>query len=380
MDRQTQQSLFNEIKGYIASGSTKLADSEMPHPAAVYYDPEHLAREKRMLARYPLVVGHSDQLKNAGDYIAHDLTGMPIVVARQKDGSLKAFVNVCSHRGARVCDQPHGNASQFTCPYHAWSFRTDGTLKGVPRSAFPGLDKEKASLTPLAVEERLGLIWVQTDAADGFDISQHLGTLESEIDGLDIDDCVLHRAEVFEADINWKCVLDGFLEIYHFSALHGGSIGPYFYGTHSPFDSFGENGRLLGVRKSFDTIADKPFDDVEFLPNVAVNYLLFPNTVLVWQGDHFECWTSFPGKEPGKCRVLVQMIIPKAIYGEETMSRWRRNWQIMIDTVIDEDWAISQDVQSALPHIAHNQITFGANEPGLQHFHGKLDQVLRGLN
>ena len=380
MDRQTQKRLFEEIRGYMATGSTKLADGEMPYPSKAYHDPEHLAREKRLLHKFPLIVDHADELKNAGDFIAHDLLGLPIIVSRQKDGSLSAFRNVCSHRGAPVCDQRRGNASQFICPYHAWSFKTDGTLKGFPRSAFPGLDKEAGSLPQLQVAERLGLIWVKVDDDTGVDIEQHLGTIHDEIEGLGIQNCILHRSEVFEANINWKSVLDGFLEIYHFAALHAGSIGPYFYGTHSPFDGFGLNGRLLGVRKSFDTIADKPFEEVDFLPNVAVNYQIFPNTIIVWQGDHFETWTSFPGSDPGKCRVLVQMAVPRESYTEETIPRWKRNWQIMTDTVIGEDWAISEEVQQALPFIANGQVFFGANEPGLQHLHGNLADTLRAIN
>lgn len=380
MDRQTQGQIFAEICGYLANGSTKLAKGEMAHPAETYYDPEHLARERRLLTLSPLVVGHADELKNPGDYIAHDLPGLPFLVVRQNDGTLKAFRNVCSHRGARICDQRRGNASQFICPYHAWSYRTDGSLKGYPRSAFPGLDRDEASLPQLQVAEQLGLIWLQQDTDTPIDLDRHLGSLLAEIEGLGIRDCVLHRSEVLEANINWKSVLDGFLEIYHFASLHAGSIGPYFYGTHSPFDEFGHNGRLVGVRKSFDGIADKPFEDIELLPHVAVNYHVFPNTIIVWQGDHFEIWTSFPGAIPGKCRVLVQMAIPRESYTEETIPRWRRNWQIMTDTVIGEDWAISESVQQALPHIAKDRVVFGANEPGLQHLHGRLADALRASN
>lgn len=380
MDRPTQQKLFEEIKGYIASGSTMLAAAELPHPARVYYDPDHHARERRLLARYPQVVGHSDELREPGDFIAHDLLGEPIVVARQKDGSLAAFSNVCSHRGARVCDQAKGHASQFMCPYHAWTYGLDGSLRGVPRSGFPNLDKAAASLPPLNVEERYGLVWVVADRAGSVDIARQLDTLDAELTSYGISDCVLHHSEVLEANINWKCVLDGFLEIYHFATLHAGSIAPYFYGTHSPYDEFGLNGRLVGVRRAFDAIVDKPFEEVDFLSAVAVNYLIFPNTFIIWQGDHFETWTSFPGDRPDKCWVLVQMMIPRAIYTETTVPRWKRNWQIMIDTVVQEDWAMSQNVQGALPHIAKETIYLGANEPGLQHFHANMLKMLETVN
>lgn len=380
MDRQTQQKLFKEIKSYIASGTTKLAAAELAHPARVYYDSDHHARERKVLARYPQVAGHRDDLPEAGDYITHDLLGEPIIIARQKDGSLAAFSNVCSHRGARVCDQAKGQASQFMCPYHAWTYGLDGSLRGIPRSGFPNLDKAAASLPRLQVEERHGLIWVLADRDGSTDIARQLDKLDAELASYGMADCVLHHSEVLEADINWKCVLDGFLEIYHFASLHAGSIAPYFYGTHSPYDEFGLNGRLVGVRKAFDAIMDKPFEKVDFLSAVAVNYLIFPNTFIIWQGDHFETWTAFPGERPDKCRVLIQMMIPRAIYTETSIPRWKRNWQIMIDTVVKEDWAMSRDVQSALPHIAGGTIYLGANEPGLQHFHANMLKKVGTVN
>jgi len=380
MDRETQEKLFEEIKGYVAQGTTKLVESEMEYPAGAYYDPGHLAREKRLMARFPQIVGHSDDLANPGDFIANNVVGVPFIVVRQKDGGLKAFHNVCSHRGASVCDKAKGNTGQFFCRFHAWTYNLDGSLKFAPSAGFPTLDKENARLTELCVDERHGLIWLQLDEIDGIDISAHLDALDKEIGGLGIGDCVLHRSEVLDADINWKSVLDGFLEVYHFATLHADSIGPYFYGNLAPFDQFGLNGRLVGVRKAFDDIADKPFDEAKFLPAVAVNYHVFPNTIIVWQGDHFEIWTSFPGDVPGKCKVLVQMLIPRDAYSDETLARWDRNYRIMIDTVVKEDWSICQEAQNSLPHIANDRMYFGANEPGLQHFHGNMSKALAHMN
>lgn len=376
MDRTTQKRLFEEIVGYYETNATKLAESEQPHRASTYFDPAYLEQEREVLRSYPQIVGHASRLAAAGDFFAQDTSGVPIFVARQHDGSLKAFLNVCSHRGSKVCPNGQGRQAQFTCPYHGWTFRNDGQLMGVPANAFPTLDRKAAGLTELAVEERHGLIWVVTKPGAKIDVAAYLGVLDRELETYGFDDLVLEREEVLTADINWKSVLDGFLEVYHFPKLHANSIAPYFYGTHSPFDAFGLHSRLVGVRKSFDAIKDKAFEDIEMMPHVAVNYQLFPNTIGVWQGDHFEFWTAYPGPVPGTCTVRVQLLIARAKATPELKKRWDRNWKIMIDTVVNEDWAMSQEVQKTLPFMKNDRVIFGANEPGLQHFHGTLAGVI----
>lgn len=380
MQTDKQKRIFEEIKGYFANKTTGLAESELPFPATVYFDPDHMAREKRLMDKYPVIVGHSSQLKEAGDFLSHDLLGVPIMVVRQKDGSVLAFLNICSHRGARLCTENTGNARRFVCPYHAWTYNLDGRLRGVPKSGFPNYEKSKGNLTPLQVEERHGMIWVQVDPASHIDVAAHLGEIDDEIASYGITDCEVHSIKVLDANINWKSVLDGFLEPYHFATLHADSIAPYFHGTHSPFEGFDINSRMIGVRKSFDDILETPFEEVELLKHLAVNYQIFPNTILVWQGDHFESWTAFPSTTPDKCKVLFQMLIPKVAYTEKTMARWERNWKVIVDTVFDEDWAMSQQVQGNLPHIPNETVIFGANEPALQHFHVKMKNLIEKMN
>tara|TARA_R110000772_G_scaffold42917_6_gene99263 strand:- start:2035 stop:3177 length:1143 start_codon:yes stop_codon:yes gene_type:complete len=380
MQINEQKKIFEEIKGFYANNSSELADSEMHFPAMVYYDPAHLVREKRVLEKYPVVVGHAQQLMEPGDFLTHDLLGIPILVVRQKDRSLKAFLNICSHRGARICNQESGNAKLFVCPYHAWTYSLDGQLRGVPKSGFPNYDIAEGNLATLQVEERHGLVWVQVDPATRIDVAAHLGEIDDEIASYGITDCEAHLIKVVDADINWKSVLDGFLEPYHFATLHAESIAPYFHGDYSPFRGYGLNGRMIGVRKSFDAIIKNRFEDIDFLQHVAVNYQIFPNTVLVWQGDHFECWTAYPGNTPDKCRVLIQMLIPSTSYKEEKMARWERNWTIIKETVFDEDWAMSHQVQQNLRYKPKEMVVFGANEPALQYFHKNMKNLVDEMN
>lgn len=231
----------------------------------------------------------------------------------------------------------------------------------------------------IGVSERHGLIWLRLDGTD-CDVAGLLGQeVDSELTSFKLSDYVLERREMFEAQINWKSVLDGFLEAYHFAPLHADSIGPYFYSNLSHYAQFGLNGRMIGVRKSFDSVMEQEFAEGEILPHIASNYQTFPNTVIVWQGDHFETWTSFPGETPNTCRVLFMMLVP-ADSKELHEKRWQRNMDIIKATVMNEDWRMSEQVQSALSSVRNEEIVFGANEPALQHFHRELARELADMN
>jgi len=103
-------------------------------PVAGYYDPVRFQREVDLLfRRYPVVVGFSGQVRRLGDFVVHNDTGQPILVTRGTDGVLRAFLNVCRHRGAAVEQKPCGaNKRAFVCPYHGWSYDRGGALKTVP--------------------------------------------------------------------------------------------------------------------------------------------------------------------------------------------------------------------------------------------------------
>jgi phenylpropionate dioxygenase-like ring-hydroxylating dioxygenase large terminal subunit len=331
--------------------------------------------ERRMLLTQPVIVGHTSSLSAPGDFISHSDCGVPVLVVRQKDDSIKAFINACRHRGARVCVGERGSARAFSCPYHGWTYSTDGSLRRVPPDGFPDLDVEQFGLVELPCESRHGLIWVVPTPGLPIDVATFLGPVDEELAQYPLDHYVLERDELLEEDINWKFVIDGFLEIYHIPFLHKHSIAPWFHGHSSPFDQLGRHSRLVGVKKSFDDLQEKSFEEVDdFLQHVAVNYQVFPNTVIVWQQDHFEVWSSFPGRTPRDCKVRIMSLVAPEMSGEEYRRRWDKNWRVLIDTVKGEDWAISREIQAALPSL--QQLLFGRNEPGMQHFHQAVSAAL----
>lgn len=380
MHRRLQEELFAEINGYFdgtGGVSTKLAERETSNPASTYLDPAYLAREVAMMRRVPVIVGHATQIPKSGDFFAHEDTGVPILVVRQADGGVKAFLNVCRHRGAHVCPEASGNKKTFTCPYHAWTYKADGKLLLAPKPGFPNTDRETHGLQELPVEVRHGLVWAVLTPGLPIDVGAFLGALDTELADYPLGDCVMERDGIRKVDINWKFVLDGFMEVYHIPTLHETTIGPWVHGRYSPFVAIGQHSRLLGIRKTYEERVQKlPFNPETFMKNVSVNYQIFPNTVAVWQQDHFEIWTAFPGRVPGECVVRVISAVHPSKVGPEFQNRWDKNWKILFDTVESEDWTISREVQRSLPFVAGERVLFGRNEPGMQHLHTAIDAAL----
>jgi Rieske 2Fe-2S family protein len=186
---------------------------------AFYTSPEIFEFERRTwLAEQWYVLAHCSEVPEHGDYIVRDLLGESLIIARGDDGVLRAFYNVCRHRGSRICDSDGRAASGFTCPYHAWTYRLDGSLRKA--AALPeGLDTSSLGLHPVPVQEIAGLI---------------LGSLRGDPTHLDIvrEDAtaILRYYGIPEARIaarrsylthgNWKLVIENFIECYHCLPCH----------------------------------------------------------------------------------------------------------------------------------------------------------------
>ena len=153
---------------YSATGSTHLEPELLKNPVSHYADPARLAQEQNTLFRqFPIIVGHGSQVAVPGQFFTHDDTGVPILVTRTREGRVKAYMNVCRHRGGRIVTQADGQATTFSCPYHSWTYDLAGNLRGIPQPfGFEGLNKKKHGLVELPAFERFGLIWVRPSISD----------------------------------------------------------------------------------------------------------------------------------------------------------------------------------------------------------------------
>jgi choline monooxygenase len=187
-----------------------------------WYSGEELLRRERaqIFARSWQYGGRAAQVAEPGSFLATDAGGVPILVTRDQAGELRAFINVCRHRGA-VLTEGCGERATIQCHYHAWTYELDGTLRAAPRSdREPGFDRSEWPLLPASVGTWGPFLFVNPDPAAP-PLEEALGELpEILARDIDLDELVFHSRVEFGAEANWKVVTENFLECYHCPTAH----------------------------------------------------------------------------------------------------------------------------------------------------------------
>jgi len=382
MNRQQQTALLKRLLHHVDSRTTSLADAPWRNDVSVYSDPAHLAREQQALfRRHPILMGFASQWPAPGAFSTDDYAGVPILIARGRDGSLRAFLNVCRHRGAKVA-QGCGEARAFSCPYHAWTYDLTGKVIGIPdERCFPGVRDERPALTALPLCEKHGLVWViPTPAADGvtdFDIDPWLGGLAPELASYGFETWSFYDKRVIPERMNWKIVVDTFHEGYHIGFLHKQSLGSLLHGNVADFEAFGRNHRLTFPRKKLERLKAEPEESWDLMWNTTVIYCLFPNTILMLQGDHVELSRIFPSEDRVDRAVMeLALYVPRAPTTAEERTHWDKNMQLVLDVVTGEDFPAGRSIQGGLTSGAQTHTVFGRNEPAMIHYHRSMQAAL----
>ena len=347
-----------------------------------YTDPERYRREVAlMFRRQPVVVAFSAQLRRPGDFVTHDATGQPILVVRGTDGVLRAFLNVCRHRSATVEGKPCGaNRRAFVCPYHGWSYDLAGRLVGITDGAgFGDIDKAAYGLRPLQVAEKYGLVWVvPTALADGapadLDIDGWLGPLATDLGSWDMTDWEVQAALPIRPRMNWKLVIDTFLELYHFRYLHPGSVYPLFLDNIATYERMDRHVRLSAAKRSLIELEGQPRERWRILDHAIVLYLLFPNTVLAYTQDHCGVFSSFP-VGPDESVMQLTMLVPPEEKARKPEGYWQTNVELFTKA-LGEDFAIGETIQRNFLSGANDRQTFGKFEKALGWYHREIDGAL----
>jgi len=362
--------------GYIDAGVTTMAPGVYRNPVSDYISEEQASAERDVLfLNRPLVLAASAELPGPNTFLTHDISGQPILLTRDGDGVAHAFLNVCRHRGARVAEGC-GTANRFVCPYHAWTFAADGRLVARPDEAsFIDADRASHGLTELPLAERYGLIFVRQSPGAPIDVDATLGGLAPELANYGLERFTHFQSNDLEWGLNWKLGIDTFLESYHFSVLHNKSIHPIFHPNLGAFDGFGENLRLMFARRTLGDMAQQPESDWNLPRHIAGVYVLFPNTVLVWQGEHAELWRAFPNG-PDRVTFRLTLLIPEPVSSDSEKRHWDKNLALLLKTVEEEDFPVGEGIQHGFRSGAQPHIVFGRNEPALQHFHRAVRSAL----
>ena len=239
-------------------------------PWSWYADPEIARRERELIFRRAWqYAGRGEELTAPGSYLATHVAGLPVVITRDRDDVLRAFANVCRHRGSLVA-RGAGERGTLQCPYHAWTYGLDGGLRAAPRSeADPAFDGAGLGLAPMAVGAWGPFLFVNPDA-DAAPLEDALGDLPDVVraHGLDVGALRFHHRAAYEVRANWKIALENYLECYHCRLNHPGLV--------KVIDDRRLTMEAAGLRASQFNPAHPGFDVAGGLPR-AQFHLLFPS-------------------------------------------------------------------------------------------------------
>lgn len=340
-------------------------------PVTNYYDPTRWGLEiERIFKRLPLVMGFSAELREPGAYKALDAAGVPVLLTRAPDGAVRAFVNMCSHRGAIVVENGTGTARRFACPYHAWTYDSTGDLVGIlDRNDFGDIDPSCHGLTPLPVAERAGIIWASLTPGQGLDIDTFLQGYDELLDLLNLDECTPVGTNIIPGP-NWKVAYDGYLDIYHIPILHRDTFGPDFSNKAS-YDAWGPHQQVSSPSDRAAVYEDLPADE---WPNSALHggvVTIFPHVSIASfdsGGKIYMVSQLFPGAD-ADTSFTVQNFLAVGDVDDERLENIEKTMAFLDHVVRDEDYYTGNRIQRSVKTGAKKVFMFGRNESGGQLFH-----------
>jgi len=364
------------LLAHVAAGTTDRAASTMTVPVRRYTDPAvHDTERRELFGRRPLLLAVSGDLPAPGSFVTAEVAGTPVVAVRGADGAVRAFVNVCAHRGARVVTEPCGSTPRLTCPYHAWSYDHHGTLVGVPgRSSFGDVDPE-LGLTPLPCDEHAGLVFVSLDPdAAPLDAASWLAGIDEVIEPFAPSSW--HRFSQRELPgANWKVVYDGYLEGYHFASLHRDTIFRSVMSNVVAHDTYGPHQVAVYPRHGIVDAGDPESPGWDAHAAVSLVVTLFPNVAFAFGRSGCLVSQLAPGPDPATSTTVQTYYRYDPIQTDDDRAAAQSESDRYFEVVRDEDYATGFAVQQGLATSANDVFTFGRNELGCQHFHRMLAEL-----
>ena len=377
----TQAQLVEMMRDGIAHSK---ADTIAPEPdvfrvpAHHYCDPERFEREVgRIFKRVPLMLAASAELPNPGDYKATSAVGMPILITRGSDRVVRAFANVCAHRGSVVVPEGTGNAQRFVCPYHAWTYDQAGALVGIlSADDFGEIDRSCHGLTPLPSAERAGLIWVVVNPGSTIDIDGFLSGYDALLAHFGFETWHVFSQRSI-AGPNWKIAYDGYLDLYHLPILHKNTFGPNFP-NRALYYAYGPHQRVSAPNPLLAKLAAVPEEQWSLEAMLGGVWTIFPHISIATfdaGGRGILLSQLFPGPGPLES-TTVQTYLMENEPGAEERKLADRQVDLLEYVVREEDYATGLRQQQGLLSGARSHVLFGRNEGGGHRFHGWVDRLL----
>ena len=364
----------------VKSGKLPQTEDVLRVPAEHYYDPGRWRLEMdRVFKRLPLMLAMSCELKEPGDFKTLEVCGVPVLLLRNEDLEVRAYVNSCSHRGAVVVTERRGNRRRFSCPYHAWTYDHAGDLVAIyAEEDFGEIDKSCHGLTALPVGERAGMIWVNLDANSTLDLDTYLCGYDGLLEHFGFEDWVHYDDRTLEGP-NWKVAYDGYMDLYHLPILHRATFGANMP-NQAIYHAWGPHQRVSSPNPLLLEFEDEPEASWPMDQLLASVWTIFPHISIAsfdgGGGRAVMVSQLFPGDTPQSSFTVQNYVMRQSPPDETVKEAADEQFKFLEHVVRDEDYATGLAQQRALMNRPGAEVLFGRNEGGGQHFHGFLDRLL----
>ncbi len=358
-----------------------------------YTDPRILEVERANIFRKTWqLVGTADQpcgerdgatrtIADPGSYFTAEVAGEPVVVIRDKDGTLRAFSNVCRHRAGPIATGSGPCANVLRCQYHGWSYALDGRLIGTPDvEGVEFFDRSSMGMFPVRLEQWENLLFVNFDS-EAESLATFLGEIPQRAAGFHFNDLAMVERRDYIIDCNWKVYVDNYLEGYHIPIAHPGLMREIDYSQYrvETFRYYSQQfAPLRGVRP--DDAAERFYTPAEGsdAPNEAVYFWLFPNLMLNIYSDNISTNLIVP-LGPDKTLTIFEWFFhkPKSPNDRERIAERVARAIAFSDEVQQEDIFLCESVQKGLRSATYDRGRYSVKrENGLHHFHALLAEFL----
>ena len=343
-------------------------------PALYFTDPDQFRTEmERLYFGRWICAGRADRIPNAGDYFLCEVVGESIIVTRDADQSVRAFFNVCRHRGTRMCTAVEGAFDgRIRCPYHGWTYSLDGRLLGAPHMDQQGFSRSDYPLHGVRAEIWEGHIFL--NFGDGTDsLAQDLAPLTEKFRAWRMQELRLHERIVYDVKANWKLIVLNYNECLHCPVLHPAlnRLTDYLGADNEP-SSPAYIGGAMGFRNRAETMSVDGVRRRDYLPGLndeqrrmVCYYAIYPNLLLSLHPDYMMTHTLWP-KAVDRTEIVCEWHFHPAelqktdFAAQDVIEFW--------DMTNREDWHISELSQLGISSRAYTPGPYSRREDLLHEF------------
>jgi phenylpropionate dioxygenase-like ring-hydroxylating dioxygenase large terminal subunit len=350
----SEKQLTERILDHIDNKTTDMGTEVRREPVDSYLSQDRFDAEIALIKRSAVPFCPSAMLVDKGNYVTRKAAGTPILVVRGMDNEIRAFINSCRHRGMPVASGT-GCARAFVCPYHAWSYSLDGSLKNIAgRDGFPGIDIGEHGLVQISAREKGGLVYVNQEA----DITANDLDEVPEFFGQD--------QEYFEQDS----------EGYHIKGLHKNSFYPYGLDNTNVVETFGPNSRIVFPFRRINDLREIEPSKRNLDGLITTVHNLFPNTVVSILSKH-STLTIFEPLAPNRTEILIYRVTNRLSNGSTaSVEEAKYDADFVKGAGLDEDREAAVKIQETITAGRNTHLTFGLFEKAIVHFHQNLEKRL----